>query len=96
MPNIRKRFWIEFGLAASSGVVLVLTLVRADWIESLFGLNPDHHDGSLEWEVQVLLLIATVTFSVVARLKWVEAAHATRRAQHPRRHTDWPGANDRA
>jgi hypothetical protein len=93
MPSVRRRFWIEFGLAVSSGVLLVLTLVRADWIEALFGIEPDRGDGSLEWELLALLLVATVTFSVVARLEWVEAAHAARRAEHRRRHTDWPRTN---
>ena len=92
MPSVRGRFWIEFGLAVSSGVLLVLALVRQDWIESLFGVDPDRGNGSLEWELPVVLLIATVTFSAIARLEWVEAAHAARRAERRRRRTDWPGA----
>jgi hypothetical protein len=96
MPNQRKRFWIELGLAASSGALLVLALLRKDWIEFLFGVDPDHSDGSLEWVLVVLLLIATVTFSLVARLEWVEAVHAARRTQRRRRRTDWPSAKDRA
>jgi hypothetical protein len=93
MVNARTRFWIELGLAVLSGLLLVLTLARKDWIESLLGVNPDHGDGSLEWELPFLLLIATATFSVVARLEWVEGAHAARRSQPRRRRTDWPGMN---
>jgi hypothetical protein len=95
MSDIRRRFWIELGLAVSSGVVLVLMLIRADWIESLVGFNPDDRDGSLERALPVIMLVATVTFSVVARLEWVHAGHAARRARQRRRHTDWSGANDR-
>jgi hypothetical protein len=97
MLNPRRLFWIEFGLAVSYGVLFVLTLVRRDWIESLFGVDPDRGSGSLEWALSILLLISTVAFSVVARLDWVEAVHAARRdTGRRRRHTDWPGANDRA
>jgi hypothetical protein len=90
MVNPRRRFWIELGLAVVSGVLFVLTFVRPDWIEVAFGIDPDQGDGSLEWGLDVVLLIATVAWSVVARLEWVEAAHAARRAQNRRRHTDWP------
>jgi hypothetical protein len=92
MSNIRRRFWIEFGLAASSGLLLVLTLVRGDWIESLFGVDPDGANGSFEWALGIALVLATVTFSLVARLEWVQASHAARRSQRRRRRTDWPGA----
>jgi hypothetical protein len=93
MFNVRRRFWIELGLAALSGVLLLLTLVRKDWVELAFGVDPDRGDGRFEWELQVVLVVATVTCSVVARLDWVEAAHTARRSQHRRRHTDWPGAS---
>jgi hypothetical protein len=69
MPNQRKRFWIELGLAVCSGVLLVLALVRKDWIEARLGVDPDHRDGSLEWALVLVLFVATGTFSVVARLE---------------------------
>jgi hypothetical protein len=87
---MRTRFWAELGLGVLSGALLVLTLVRAEWFEAIFGIDPDHGDNTFEWELVVLLFIATVTFSVVARLEWVEAVHAARRAQPRRRRTDWP------
>jgi hypothetical protein len=59
---------------------------------ALRDVDPDHANGSLEWELPMLMLVATVTFSVVARLEWVEAARVARRAQRRRRHTDWPRA----
>jgi hypothetical protein len=40
MVNPRRRFWIELGLAVLSGLLLVLELVRVDWIESLLGVDP--------------------------------------------------------
>jgi hypothetical protein len=90
--NPRSRFWIELGLGVLSGLLLVLTSVRENWIESLFGVDPDRVDGRVEWALVIVLVIATVTFSIAARLEWVKAAHAARHSQRRRRHTDWPKA----
>ena len=69
----RKRFWVETILACLSGGLTVLTLVRHDWIELLFGAEPDGGDGSLEWGIVVVFLILTVAFSALARTEWRRA-----------------------
>jgi hypothetical protein len=92
LVNPRRRFWIELGLAVLSGLLLVLTLMRRDWIESLFGVDPDRIDGSVEWAFEFVLVIATVTFSLFARLEWFRASYAAHRTQHRTRRTDWPSA----
>jgi hypothetical protein len=63
-------FWVEAALSGVTGLVLVLTLVTRDWIEVVFGVDPDGGDGTLEW-----LLVAglTVVFGVSyfsARAQW--------------------------
>ena len=63
----RMRFWIEVGLAVSSGVLLVLTLVAREWIELIFGLDPDGGSGSLEWLIVACLALLTLAFGAVAR-----------------------------
>lgn len=73
MTALRKRFWVEFILACLSGGLAVLTLVRHDWIELLFGAEPDGGDGSLEWGIVVVFLILTVVFSALARTEWRRA-----------------------
>jgi len=49
--GLRRRFWPEAGLGLITGVLFLLTLVRRDWIEALFGIDPDNHSGSLEFMI---------------------------------------------
>ena len=51
--TLRRRFWVEFILACLSGSLAALTLVRHNWIELLFGFEPDSGDGSFEWALVV-------------------------------------------
>lgn len=67
---MRKRFWVEAGLAVFCTLLFLLTVVSREWIELVFGVDPDHGDGSLEWLLFVALALATVAFSVTARLEW--------------------------
>ncbi|MEU6626048.1 ABC transporter permease [Streptomyces litmocidini] len=75
--RVRARGWLESAAAAVSAVVLVLTLVWHDWIERVFGVEPDQGSGSLEWAVVAVALCATIVFSLLARSEW-------RRARVPR------------
>jgi hypothetical protein len=77
MTQLPRRFWLELGLAGFSAFLLVLTLITREWIELIFGVDPDHGNGSLEWLIVVAALVATVTFSVLARVEWQRAKEAT-------------------
>ena len=68
--NQSTRFWIEASLSAANGLLLLLTLFWKDWIEALTGLDPDHHNGSLEWGIAATLLVLTLFFAQLARLEW--------------------------
>jgi hypothetical protein len=65
--NVRWRLWLEAALAAGAGVMGVLTLFWHDWIEALFGVDPDHGNGSLEWIVAFALLAIALGFSLALR-----------------------------
>lgn len=67
MNGRSKRLWIELGLAVASGCLLVLTLVSREWIELLFGVDPDGGSGALEWLIVASLSAFTLLFSVLAR-----------------------------
>ena len=73
MRTLRTRFWVETALAVLSAGLFVLTLFSREWIEVLFGVDPDGGDGSLEWAIVGVLVAATVLFSLLARIEWRRA-----------------------
>jgi hypothetical protein len=68
--DVRKRFWIETGLAAASAVFAVLTLVWKEWIELIFRIDPDHGSGAAEWGIAFTALALAIVFAIVARIEW--------------------------
>ena len=77
MPSgLRYRFWLESILGSITGVVAVVTLFSHDWIEAVFGVDPDKGSGSAEWLVVLILLFLTVAFAAGARLEWRRAQFA--------------------
>ncbi|MET7699604.1 MULTISPECIES: ABC transporter permease [unclassified Streptomyces] len=65
--NMRLRGRIEAVAAAVCGLLFLVTLIWPDWIEEVFGVDPDQHSGALEWAIVAVALLATVTFSLLAR-----------------------------
>jgi hypothetical protein len=64
------RLRIEAALGAVSAVLLALTLAIPNWIERIFGFEPDGGDGSAEWGLAISLAIATlVLFADAYRLR---------------------------
>jgi hypothetical protein len=47
-----------------------------DWIEGIFGFDPDHHNGSFEWELVVVCCALAVLFATLARREWRMTATA--------------------
>jgi hypothetical protein len=67
---VRPRFWLEAAAAVANSALLLVTLARHEWIELLFGVDPDHHAGWLEWIIVVVAFAATATFSIIAHGEW--------------------------
>jgi hypothetical protein len=67
--RVRLRFWAEAPLAVVTGALVVLTLFWRDWLEA-FGIDPDRHNGSVEWLIAGILLVACVASSIAARAEW--------------------------
>lgn len=72
--GLRSRFWLEAGLSLITAVSFLVTLVQRDWIEALFGIDPDQHNGSLEWLIVGGLLALTVMFVSLATYEWRRAS----------------------
>jgi hypothetical protein len=68
--DVRRRFWIESMLAALSAILSGVTAVWHDWVEVVFGVNPDHGSGALEWLIVALAAAAAVAFAAIARAEW--------------------------
>jgi hypothetical protein len=68
--NLARRFWVETALATVSSIMAVVTLVTREWIEVVFGVDPDHGNGALEWALVVGLGLVAVTLGLMASLEW--------------------------
>jgi hypothetical protein len=68
--NLRPRFWIMSGLGFVSALLGVLTLFEAEWIEVVFGLDPDGGSGALEWSIVTVGLLLSLLSSLIARSEW--------------------------
>jgi hypothetical protein len=68
--RLRVRFLLEAGFGGAAAALGVLTLFWRDWIEAIFGVDPDHHSGSLEWLVVAVLLIIAASLGALARADW--------------------------
>jgi hypothetical protein len=75
MPEqLRRRYWVEAGMALVSSVVLLVTVLWQDWIEIVFRVDPDQSSGSLEWLIVLVSLAITITAVALARREWRRAA----------------------
>ena len=73
LMRLRRRFWLEFAFAAASAAALLLALLFPDWIEIVFGVNPDGGTGSLEWLVFGSIAASGIACSVLARREWLRS-----------------------
>ncbi len=76
MRDVRRRFWCEVGLCVLSAGLLAVTLVWHDWIEVVFGFDPDQGSGALEWMIAALSAAGAVSFAALARVELRLAAAA--------------------
>lgn len=66
----RRRFWVEAAVGVLSTFLFVLTMFIPDWIEALFGVDPDQRSGSLEWVIAAGLVVMTLVWGLLARREW--------------------------
>jgi hypothetical protein len=71
---LRSRFWLEAVLGSLAAILAVVTLISHEWIEIVFGVDPDQGSGFLEWGIVVGLALASVLLGLLARAEWRHAA----------------------
>lgn len=74
--TLRRRFWLETGMAIVTCVLFVVTLLYRDWIEVVFGVDPDNRSGALEWLIVGVLFVVTIALFTLARYEWRRARAA--------------------
>lgn len=67
---VRTRFWVEVGCGAPGLVLFAVTLVSREWIEFLFGVDPDGGSGALELAIALGLLAAAAAAGLLAVREW--------------------------
>jgi hypothetical protein len=67
---LRRRFWLETAMGIVTSILFVITLVQRDWIEIVFGVDPDNRNGTLEWLIIGAFLVVTITLFTLASYEW--------------------------
>jgi len=68
--EVRTRFWLELACGVLGGALFVVTLAWSEWIEVVFGVDPDNGSGALEWAVVLGLLAVSVDSWLMAVREW--------------------------
>jgi undecaprenyl pyrophosphate phosphatase UppP len=71
---MRRRFYIEGGLAVLAGVLAIVTLFWHDWIETVFRVDSDEGSGAFEWAIVIVLALVAIGLAVAARVEWRRSA----------------------
>ncbi len=71
--RVRGVFWVELLAATASVMFFLLEIFSREWIERLFGIDPDGGNGSVEWLLASGSLLGTVMLAILARREWSRA-----------------------
>jgi hypothetical protein len=74
--GVGRAFWTEATLASLAGALALLKLAWPDWIEGVFGVDPDRHSGALEWALVAICFVIALAFSALARREWQRTSPA--------------------
>ena len=70
MGQTGKRLRLEVGLAILSVLLFVAMRLWPDWIEIVFGVDPDDGNGSIEWLIMELTAMSAAVAIFLARADW--------------------------
>jgi hypothetical protein len=66
-PVPRIRIWAETVLCVAAALLAATTVAVPDWIETVFGVDPDHGNGTVEWAIALGLAVLAVVCGGLAR-----------------------------
>ena len=72
--KVRTRFWLESGFALAAAALAIVTAIVPDWIETVFGVDPDGGNGTVEWGITAAFVILTIVFVIAARVEYRRTA----------------------
>jgi hypothetical protein len=75
--RLRRRFWLEVVCGGVGLVLFIVTLISREWIEEVFGVDPDNGSGALEYIIAIGLLAIAVVSAFLARREWTRPATAS-------------------
>ena len=78
LPSI---FWVETLFAFVTALLALITLLRKDWIEQIFHVDPDLHSGSSEWQLIIGLCMVATLLAALALRNWRNAYQIDRDAR---------------
>lgn len=69
----RMRAVLELAFSALSGICCAATLAWPEWIEAVFGIDPDRGSGSLEITLALATACCAIAFAALGRREWRRA-----------------------
>ena len=72
MPDrsVHVRLWVELVWGLLGAVLFSVTLVTREWIELIFGVDPDKGSGALELAIAFGLLAVSIVSGLLAAREW--------------------------
>ena len=68
--SVRVRFWLELVCGLLGAVLFGVTLLTREWIELIFGVDPDNGSGALELAIAIGLLAVSIVSGLLAVREW--------------------------
>lgn len=74
MRKVGFRFWFELFAGGGSAILFVATVLWPQWIELVFGADPDGGNGEAEWGIVAVLAVVSLVMLLTAGWEWRRAA----------------------
>lgn len=78
LNSASSKYGAKLGGALICVALSTVTLAWPDWIERVFGIDPDGGSGALEWLIVLGAAVAGLTLGVFARMDWKRSIATSR------------------